>query len=64
MGATFAERFEENLRDNNVVSQRGLIEMFDSTIGRSTVLMPFGGRTQGSETQVSVQKLPDRKSVV
>ena len=32
--------------------------MFDSTIGRSTVLMPFGGRTQGSETQVSVQKLP------
>ena len=57
-GATFAERFEENLRDNNVVSQRGLIEMFDSTIGRSTVLMPFGGRTQGSETQVSVQKLP------
>ena len=58
VGATFAERFEENLRDNNVVSQRGLIEMFDSTIGRSTVLMPFGGRTQGSETQVSVQKLP------
>ena len=49
VGATFAERFEENLRDNNVVSQRGLIEMFDSTIGRSTVLMPFGGRTQGSE---------------
>ena len=32
--------------------------MFDSSIGRSTVLMPFGGRTQGSETQVSVQKLP------
>lgn len=58
VGATFAERFEENLRDNNVALQRGLIEMFDSTIGRSTVLMPFGGRTQGSETQVSVQKLP------
>ena len=32
--------------------------MFDSTIGASTVLMPFGGRTQRSETQVSVQKLP------
>ena len=57
-GATVAERFENNLKDNNVVSQRGLIEMFDSTIGRSTVLMPFGGRTQRSETQVSVQKLP------
>ncbi|WP_273371694.1 phosphoribosylformylglycinamidine synthase [Alistipes megaguti] len=57
-GAAAAERFENNLKDNNVVSQRGLIEMFDSTIGRSTVLMPFGGRTQRSETQVSVQKLP------
>ncbi|WP_295937009.1 phosphoribosylformylglycinamidine synthase [uncultured Alistipes sp.] len=57
-GATLEERFENNLRDNNVTSQRGMIEMFDSTVGRSTVLMPFGGRTQGSETQVSVQKLP------
>ena len=57
-GAAVAERFENNLKDNNVVSQRGLIEMFDSTIGRSTVLMPFGGRTQRSETQVSVQKFP------
>ncbi len=47
-----------NMADDNVVSQRGLIEMFDATIGRSTVLMPFGGRTQNSETQVSVQKLP------
>ena len=57
-GATLAERFANNLRDDNVLSQRGLIEMFDSTIGRSTVLMPFGGHTQRSETQVSVQKLP------
>ena len=57
-GSRVSERFANNLKDNNVVSQRGLIEMFDSTIGRSTVLMPFGGRTQRSETQVSVQKLP------
>ncbi len=57
-GATTEERFTNNLRDNNVLSQRGLIEMFDASIGRSTVLMPFGGRTQRSETQVSVQKLP------
>jgi phosphoribosylformylglycinamidine synthase len=42
----------------NVTSQKGLIEMFDSTIGRSTVLMPFGGALQATETQVSVQKLP------
>ncbi|HBX91132.1 phosphoribosylformylglycinamidine synthase [Alistipes sp.] len=57
-GATVAERFAVNLSDDNVLSQRGLVEMFDSTIGRSTVLMPFGGRTQRTETQVSVQKLP------
>ena len=41
-----------------MVSQKGLIEMFDSTIGRSTVLMPYGGELQLTETQVSVQKLP------
>ncbi len=57
-GKTLTEKVENNLKDRNVLSQRGLIEMFDSTIGRSTVLMPFGGRTQRSETQVSVQKLP------
>ncbi len=50
--------FEEMLANENVTSQKGLIEMFDSTIGASTVLMPFGGKTQGTETQVSVQKLP------
>ena len=48
----------DTLNDDNVVSQKGLIEMFDATIGASTVLMPFGGKTQRSETQVSVQKLP------
>ena len=57
-GATLKEKVEANLQDDNVVSQRGMIEMFDSTIGASTVLMPFGGKTQNTETQVSVQKLP------
>ncbi len=52
------ERVISTLNDNNVLSQKGLIEMFDSTIGLSTVLMPFGGKYQRSETQVSVQKLP------
>ena len=46
------------LSDDNVVSQKGMVEMFDSTIGASTVLMPYGGRTQQTETQVSVQKIP------
>ena len=53
-----SEKFIANLRESNVQCQKGLIEMFDSTVGRSTVLMPFGGTTQRSETQVSVQKLP------
>ena len=57
-GCTVEERFKQNLADWNVTSQKGLIEMFDSSIGRSTVLMPFGGKTQRTETQVSVQKLP------
>ncbi|MDE6779574.1 MAG: phosphoribosylformylglycinamidine synthase [Alistipes sp.] len=57
-GATLGEKMRAALSDDNVVSQKGLIEMFDSTIGKSTVLMPFGGRTQRTETQVSVQKLP------
>lgn len=52
------QKLIHNLQKLNVLSQKGLIEMFDSTIGRSTVLMPFGGKTQRTETQVSVQKLP------
>ena len=43
------------MADENVASQKGMVEMFDSTIGRSTVLMPYGGRRQATETQVSVQ---------
>ncbi len=39
-------------------SQEGMVEQFDSSIGRSTVLMPYGGTTQKSEEDVSVQTLP------
>lgn len=52
------EKIFTTLNDMNVTSQKGLIEMFDATIGNSTVLMPFGGKYQRTETQVSVQKLP------
>lgn len=58
VGNNLKEKFLHNLEDENVTSQKGLIEMFDSSIGASTVLMPFGGATQGTETQASVQKLP------
>ena len=57
-GATLSERMAAVMGSPNVASQKGLVEMFDSTIGRSTVLMPYGGRRQATETQVSVQKLP------
>ena len=57
-GLTLKEKMLSVMAQPNVASQKGFIEMFDSTIGRSTVLMPFGGTTQATETQVSVQKLP------
>ncbi|MCR5307912.1 MAG: phosphoribosylformylglycinamidine synthase, partial [bacterium] len=50
--------FTSNLKDLNVTMQKGLIEMFDATIGATTVLMPFGGKYQLTETQVSAQKFP------
>ncbi len=57
-GIGLEEKMLATMGSPNVASQKGLIEMFDSTIGRSTVLMPFGGKRQMTETQVSVQKLP------
>ncbi len=46
------------LEDLNVCSQKGLVEMFDSSIGASSVLMPYGGKYQLTETQAMVAKLP------
>ncbi len=46
------------LSDLNVCSQKGLVEMFDSSIGAATVLMPYGGRRQLTETQVMAAKVP------
>ena len=57
-GETLQQRMGAVMGSPNVASQKGLVEMFDSTVGRSTVLMPYGGRRQATETQVSVQKLP------
>ncbi len=57
-GGTLEDKMMSVMGSANVASQKGLVEMFDSTIGRSTVLMPYGGRRQATETQVSVQKLP------
>ena len=50
--------FLAELSDLNVCSQKGLVEMFDSSIGAGSVLMPYGGKYQLTETQAMVAKLP------
>ncbi len=46
------------LHDLNVCSQKGLVEMFDGSIGAGSVFMPYGGKYQLTETQTMVAKLP------
>ena len=48
----------DTLADLNVCSQKGLVEMFDGSIGAGSVFMPFGGKYQLTETQAMVAKLP------
>ena len=48
----------DTLRDLNVCSQKGLVEMFDSSIGAGTVVMPYGGKYQLTPTQTMIAKLP------
>lgn len=50
--------WREELQDLNVCSQKGLVEMFDSSIGASSVVMPYGGKYQLTETQTMIAKLP------
>ena len=57
-GSNFAEKLESLVTDLNVCSQKGLGERFDSTIGASTVLMPYGGKYQLTPTMAMVAKLP------
>ncbi len=51
------------LADLNVCSQKGLVEMFDGSIGAGSVFMPYGGRYQLTETQTMVAKLPVAEGV-
>lgn len=51
----------DTLKDLNVCSQKGLVEMFDSSIGAGSVYMPYGGKYQLTETQSMVAKLPVQK---
>ncbi len=52
------ENFLKILSDKNVASQKGLLEMFDSSVGGTTVAMPLGGKYQLTEMEGSVQTLP------
>lgn len=50
--------FIQLLKELNHASQKGMVEMFDNNIGRSTVLNSFGGKTQSTPEDISVQKFP------
>lgn len=50
--------FLKVLADKNVASKKGLIEMFDSSVGGTTVAMPLGGKYQITEMEGSVQTVP------
>ncbi|NLE24549.1 MAG: phosphoribosylformylglycinamidine synthase [Clostridiaceae bacterium] len=52
------QAWTKNLERLNVCSQKGLVECFDSTIGASTVQMPFGGKYQLTPAEGMVAKLP------
>lgn len=52
------------LSELNNASQRGMQDMFDSNVGASTVLLPYGGKTQNSPAEASLQLLPVRNSGV
>lgn len=51
-------KWMDTLKDLNVCSQKGLVEMFDGSIGAGSVFMPHGGKYQLTETQAMVAKLP------
>ena len=52
------ESMKRILSGLNVCSQKGLVEMFDASIGAATVQMPYGGKYQLSESEASIHKLP------
>ena len=55
---SFKDAFLKKLSSLNACSKKGLVEMFDSSIGAGSVLMPYGGKYQLTETQAMVAKLP------
>lgn len=56
--ADVKKKWLDMLKDLNVCSQKGLVEMFDGSIGAASVFMPHGGKYQMTETQTMVAKVP------
>lgn len=52
------EKFIQLVQELNHASQKGMVEMFDNNVGRGTILNSFGGETQNSPEDISVQKFP------
>ena len=57
-GEDFEKAMKASMADLNICSQKGLVEMFNASIGAGTVDMPYGGKFQLTETQTMVAKLP------
>ena len=56
--SSLEKKWLHNIKKLNVASQKGLVEMFDSSVGAGTILAPFGGKYQMSPTDVSIMKFP------
>ncbi|MBQ0015816.1 MAG: phosphoribosylformylglycinamidine synthase [Bacteroidales bacterium] len=55
---SYVSAWKQHMGDLNICSQKGLVEMFDSSIGAGTVVMPYGGQTQSTPTQSMIAKIP------
>ena len=56
--SSLEKKWLHNIKKLNVASQKGLVEMFDSSVGGGTILAAFGGKYQMSPTDVSIMKFP------
>ncbi|MDU2132832.1 MAG: AIR synthase-related protein, partial [Finegoldia magna] len=59
-----ANKFYDKVKGLNITSERDLIEMFDSTIGRNTVINPMGGKLQLNPSQAMVAKIPTMDGIM
>ena len=56
--SSLEKKWLHNIKKLNVASEKGLVEMFDSSVGGGTILAAFGGKYQMSPTDVSIMKFP------